>query len=130
MTAAGKRAAVHAAIAAGALALVGVMYAELASLWVAGQTVQRAGPGPAAAAPAVSPQLRWRLPAAMAAGGFVLVLLGEWALSRWRAPVAPAAEPAGRDFDREAEEKIQQLLREAEGRPDTKTGGPAGPAAP
>ena len=49
-----------------------------------------------------------------AAAGFVLVFLFEGLASLWRKPAAPAAAPAKRDFDKEAEAKIQAMLKEAE----------------
>jgi hypothetical protein len=113
MTAERKRTLVHAALAAGALALVGVMFAELAGMWVIGQSVPRDGPPVSTPPPDVSATLKWRLPVAMAVAGFALVVFGEWFLSLWKRPAAPAETPK-RDFDKEAEAKIQQMLKAAE----------------
>ena len=129
MTAARKRSLIHATLAAAALAGVGAMYAELAGLWVAGQPVPRDGPPTTTPPPDVSALLRWRLPAAMAAVGFLIVLLGEGLAALWKKPAPPAA-PAGRDFDREAEAKIQQMLKEGEPKPGPAGGVPTDPGAP
>jgi hypothetical protein len=118
------RIVIHAFMAAGALALVGMMFAELASLWVSGREVPREGL-PAAEPVQIGSEVRWRLPLAMAAMGFVLVIVGEGLWSLWRkSPVQPA--PAPRDFDREAEAKIQAMLRDTEP-PSSSPPGPAGP---
>jgi hypothetical protein len=114
MSAERKRTLTHAVLAAAALAVVGTMLAELAGMWALGQTVPRDGPPPTTPPPDYTGSLRWRLPLAMAAAGFVLVLAGEWLTSRWWKPKAAAAEPEKRDFDREAEAKIQAMLKEAE----------------
>ena len=113
MTAERRRTLVHATLAAGALALIGVMYAELAGMWVAGQSVERNGPPVSTPGPDIAGAIKWRLPAAMAVAGFLLVLGGESLTSLWRKPAA-AAEPPKRDFDKEAEAKIQQMLKESQ----------------
>jgi hypothetical protein len=117
MTAGRKRMLIHAAMAAFVLAVIGMMMAELAGLWLTGQTVERkaasASTPPASTSPPdVAVLLRWRLPVAMALAGFLLVMAGESLSSAWKKPATPP--PEKRDFDKEAEAKIQLMLKGAE----------------
>lgn len=129
MSAERKRTLIHATMAAVVLAVVGMMYAELATIWAGGQSVSRDGQPITTEPPDVAGKLRWRLPVAMGLAGFAFVTVGETLRSAWGPPAA--AKPAvNRDFDREAEAKIQQLLKEAEA--NTTTGDPTerGASAP
>jgi nitroreductase len=89
-----KRTLVHAVMAAAALTVVGMMYVELAELWSLSQDVPRNGPPPSLSSPDVTDALRWRLPAAMAATGFFLVVIGEGIGSLWRKPLSAEEKPS------------------------------------
>jgi hypothetical protein len=113
------RVLVHGLMAAAALAVVGGMYARLAGMWLSARPTPRAVPvagGDPRPADGLPDEVAWRLPAAMAGCGFLLVVLGEGLLSLWR-PAAPTPKPTPATPEADAEALLQQLLREAEANP-------------
>ncbi len=101
---------VHGGLAAGVLAVVGYLFAQIAGMWVASQA--DAGRG-AADTGALVDLLAWRLPFSMAAIGFALVALGEGLKSLWKAPPKREPEPAM------TEAEMLRLLGEQETLPET-----------
>lgn len=99
-----KRILLHGGLTAGVLALVGVMFAELAGIWLTGN-----------ATPTTSEQvgasLRYRVPLMMAFWGFVFVLVCELVVWKVRGskPVKPAAPPPD-----DTEKLLNELLAQAE----------------
>lgn len=109
-----QRIVAHGLMAAAALAVIGVMYAQLAGMWVGAHAAARTSPPDG---DAVTAALTWRLPLLMAAAGFLFVLAGEGLLALWRPPAPPhAPKPTP---DQEAEALLQKLLKEAEQNPAT-----------
>jgi len=103
-------------LSAGALAIVGYGYAELAGMWLAAQTPLRTTPdGVVAAAPqeAVADSLQYRVPAMMALWGFVFVALGEVVLHRVRSRRAALVPPAIPQPD-PAELLMKQMMLDAQ----------------
>jgi hypothetical protein len=109
----GKTILVHGGLAAGALAVVGYFFSQVAGMWVASQTDNGRGPADTGA---LVDTLAWRLPFTMAAIGFALVALGEGLKSLWKSPPK-------REEPTLAEAEMQRLLGEQETLPDT--GAPA-----
>jgi hypothetical protein len=103
-----KRILVHGALTAGVLALIGMMFAELAGLWVLANTNRTGAGGPNGRLP---PELRYRVPATLGVAGFLFVAAGELVMYRLRrnAPAAKAAPPAD-----EVEKLLNDLLAKAE----------------
>src|SRR5947207_14685039 len=83
-----KRILLNGFLAAGALAVVGYGYAELASIFLVAKSPQRPMSEAPVAAPAnadpMAESLRYRVPAMMALWGFLFVAAGEGALHWWR----------------------------------------------
>jgi chromate transport protein ChrA len=104
---------IHGGLAAGALAVVGYLYAQLAGMWVATQSETGRG---ATDTGAIVSTLAWRLPFTMAAIGFALVAIGEGLKSLWKSPPK-------REEPTLAEAEMQRLLGEQETLPET--GAPA-----
>jgi len=139
MSALMRRILLHGGLTALLLAVVGVMLAQLASIWLVGSpgTGQRftaefsatagggaagkpegvasgtAQAGPHAADEAVIGELRWRMPVFMAVWGFAFVAVGELVLWRWRNRRRPPTTEDSPSSD-ETEKLLEQLLRQAE----------------
>jgi len=105
------------------------MFAELASMWLAGESSARPGPGPAVETrsgdPDLASKLRVRIPLLMAVWGFAFVAVGELVLHliRSRKPTPPPTPPRQPD---DAEKLLEQLLAEVEAKaklPTTQTAG-------
>lgn len=91
------------------LAVIGYLFAQLASMWYVSESGGRENVG----VQEMSETLQWRLPLTMAAWGFGLVALFEGVLSLWRTPVAPPTISTPPAVD-ETEQLLLQLLEEAE----------------
>jgi hypothetical protein len=104
-----KRILLNGGFAAGILALVGVLFAELAGMWVAGS----ARPGATDLNPPLNEALRYRIPLTMAAAGFLFVALSELLLWYVRGEKKPLTKTAERQPD-EAEKLLNELLAQAE----------------
>jgi hypothetical protein len=105
-----KRILVHGGFTAGVLALVGLLFAELAGIWTAGNAGK---PTSADLNPPLADSLRYRVPLTMAAGGFLFVAVCElvaWRVRGSKKPVAKTAEPPPDD----AETLLNELLAQAE----------------
>ena len=106
-----KRILLNGGFAAGILALVGVLFAQLAGMWVVGS----ARPGAPDLNPPLEDSLRYRVPLTMAAAGFLFVALSELVLWAVRGEKKPLTKPAERQPD-EAEKLLNELLAQAEAR--------------
>ena len=106
-----KRVLLNGAFTAGILALVGLLFAQLAGMWVAGS----ARPGTTDINPPLNDSLRYRVPLTMAAAGFLFVLFGELAMFAIRGEKKPLTKTAERPQD-EAEKLLNELLAQAEAR--------------
>jgi len=103
-----RRILLHGGLTAGLLAVVGLLFAEMAGMWVG--TGATTTPASAELNPAVGPAIRYRVPLMMAFWGFVFVAAGELVLSRFRRPAPPKpAEPPD-----ETEKLLNELLAQAE----------------
>jgi hypothetical protein len=113
-----RRIAIHGALTAALLGVVGVVFAEVASIWLASSGTPRASGGPTVlpdnSNDAVVASLRSRVPLFMAVWGFGFVAVGELALHLWRSR-KPAAPPCPPQPD-EAEKLLEELLAQAEAR--------------
>jgi hypothetical protein len=105
-----KRILIHGALTAAILALVGLLFAELASLW----TTSRAGrPASAELNPPLPASFRYRVPLTLALGGFLFVAVGELVLRRIRGDKpAASAKPSSPQDD--VEKLLNELLAQAE----------------
>ena len=100
-----RRILLHGGLTAVVLALVGMVFAEMAGIWLAGNAA-RSG----AAADPVPDSLRTRVPLMMAAWGFVFVLMCELVVWRVRGTKPPPAPEPPDD----AEALLNELLAQAE----------------
>lgn len=104
-------------IVAGALAVIGMLFGQLAEIWLSSQSTPRLGPmlddEVVAKATADAPGMSWRVPLAMAFWGFVLVVAFEMMAGFWRKPVVTSTTNRPLSTDA-AELAVQQFLREAE----------------
>lgn len=111
-----RRIALHGGLTALLLSVIGFMFAELASIWLAASPGIRTATGDPVAAPdsngAMTNMLRNRLPLLMAVWGFLFIAVGELALYFWRGEKKPKAAPL-RQPD-ETEKRLAELLRQAE----------------
>ena len=111
-----KRILVNGLLTAGALAVVGVGYAELAGIWIVTKTpVRKSLDAPVASDPpadALASSLQYRVPAMMAMWGFLFVAAGEGVLYWWRGnrPAQPPKEPK----PDAAEVLLEQILAQVE----------------
>jgi hypothetical protein len=108
-----KRILVHGGLTAAVLALVGVLFAELAGIWTAGGAGR---PGSVDLNPQPPEALRYRIPLTMALAGFLFVAVGE--LIKWRvrgnAPPASAAMKSPAPQPDDAEKLLNELLAQSE----------------
>jgi hypothetical protein len=116
------RIAKHGGLVAAGLWIFGVMFGQLAGLWVDSQAPVRNGP--ILSGEPIDPKLksegelfaesvRWRVPFAMAGWGFLFVAAFELMAGMWRRPEPPQTPVDPQQANAE-EELIQQLLRDAE----------------
>jgi hypothetical protein len=105
-----RRIAIHGGITAIILGIIGLMMAELASIWIV-----VAIPGKAAAKgnPVDLSQLRQRLPLFMGVAGFLFVAVGELVLYRVRKNRIPQTPPTPTQVD-QTEKLLQELLAKEE----------------
>jgi hypothetical protein len=112
-----RRIAIHGGLTALLLGLVGFVFAELASIWLASSPGTRAATGEPVVVGeddgGVAAALRARVPLLMAVWGFVFITLGELALYLWRgeSPRPAAAAPTP---EADAEQLLEELLTKAE----------------
>lgn len=100
-----RRILLHGGLTAVVLALVGVVFAEMAGVWLAGNAARAGGaPDP------VGDSLRTRVPLMMAVWGFVFVLVCELVIWRVRG-TKPTTPPEPPD---DAEKLLNELLAQAE----------------
>jgi hypothetical protein len=104
-----KRILLNGGFAATILAFVGVLFAELAGMWVAG-SARSSSPDLNAQ---LNDALRYRVPLTMAAAGFLFVAVSELVLWAVRGEKKPLIKPAERPQD-EAEKLLNELLEQAE----------------
>lgn len=116
------RIAKHGGLVAAGLWIFGILFGQLAGLWVDSQAPVRSGPiltGEPVDLQArtegalVAESIRWRMPFAMAGWGFLLVAAFELLASLWRRPEVPLT-PVDPNQANAEEELMQQLLHEAE----------------
>lgn len=116
------RIAKHGGLVAAGLWIFGVLFGQLAGLWVDSQAPARNGPiltgepvepNAKSEGELFAESVRWRVPFAMAGWGFLLVAGFELLASLWRRPEVPLI-PVDPDQANAEEELMQQLLREAE----------------
>lgn len=109
------RIALHGGLTAFALGIIGIMYAELASIWLAGSPgirTQTGAPIPTTDTDgSVAAELRARVPLTMAVLGFAFVAIGEILLHLWRRRRKPPAAPAPVD---DAERLLEEILSQVE----------------
>ena len=103
-----RRILLHGGLTAGLLGVVGLLFAEMAGMWVGAR--EATAPASADLNPPVGPAIRYRVPLMMAFWGFVFVAAGELVLSRFRkpAPAKPAPPPD------DTEKLLNELLAQAE----------------
>lgn len=116
------RIAKHGGLVAAGLWIFGILFGQLAGLWMDAQAPVRNGPIQAGDTVEVNAQsegelfaenVRWRVPFAMAGWGFLLVAGFELLAGIWRRPEVPLT-PVDPDRANAEEELMQQLLRDAE----------------
>lgn len=116
------RIAKHGGLAAAGLVIFGLLFGQLAEMWIDSQAPVRSGPiligedAHTSASTEVASKaegIRWRMPLAMAGWGFVLVAAYELLTSLWRRPEVPLT-PVDPNQANAEEELIQQILRDAE----------------
>ncbi|MCS6864868.1 MAG: hypothetical protein RMJ56_05750 [Gemmataceae bacterium] len=107
-----KRIALHGTITALILALLGLVFAEMAQWWM---TVATDRPGSADLHFPMADELRSTMPLRLAVAGFAFIVLAElslYALGRYK-PVKPALSSPPAD---DAEKLLNELLAQAEAR--------------
>lgn len=105
-----KRILLNGGFAAGILALVGVLFAQLAGMWVAGS----ARPGAPDLNPPLEESLRYRVPLTMAGAGFLFVAVSELLLWYVRGEKKPLTKKTAEVQPDEAEKLLNELLAQAE----------------
>ena len=111
------------------LAALGWVMAEGAGMWLAGQTVGRSG-APYDSGSDVAGTLRTRLPFAMAAWGFGIVLVFELVLSLWRGGKPPAPKPVATPSEDSVEKMLNELLAQTEAAQAARAANPAATPVP
>jgi len=106
-----KRILIHGLLTAGILALVGMMFAEIAGMWMTANT-GGVRPGSEDLNPPVEEKLRYRIPLTMAIGGFLFIAVAEIIAERIRRR-RPPAQPTQPQPD-ETERLLNELLAQAE----------------
>jgi hypothetical protein len=115
-----KRILLHGGMTAALLAGLGLLFAELAGMWMSGSTSRS---GSVEQSQATSEALRYRVPLMMAFWGFVFVVGCELVLSRFRKPIPkPQKQPD------DAEKLLNELLAQAEAKMAQEAGQKAGGA--
>ncbi len=111
-----RRILLHGGLTAGVLALVGVLFAELAGLWLTGNATRSTSPNDP-----VAESLRVRVPLTMAFWGFVFVLVCELVIWRVRGgrPALNTTPPPD-----DTEKLLNELLAQAEAKMATETESP------
>ena len=104
-----KRIIIHGGLTAGVLTLIGLMFAEMAGIWTAGNIGK---PNSDDLNPPITDSLRYRVPLTLAGAGFLFVAVGELIGSRLRQKKL-AAQPAPPQPD-DAEKLLNELLAQAE----------------
>jgi hypothetical protein len=115
-----RRIAIHGGLTVVVLGIIGMMLAELVTIWMSATFSQRSpvkGTGPDTTA------MRRRLPLFMAGSGFAIVAVGEVALFFWRKNRVPVSVQRTSDT---TEKLLEELLAQAE----SKTSNPQGSVAP
>ena len=116
------RIAKHGGLVAAGLWIFGILFGQLAGLWVDSQAPVRNGPilsgehvepNAQSEGELFAESVRWRVPFAMAGWGFLLVAGFELLIGIWRRPEVPLT-PVDPNQANAEEELMQQLLREAE----------------
>lgn len=111
-----RRIAIHGAMTAIVLAIIGFMLAELASMWLAGSPGVRMTNGEPIAATdadgAIADTLRSRLPLFLAAWGFAFVAVGEIVLHWWRRGRRKTTPQVAKPD--EAERLLEEILSQVE----------------
>ncbi len=113
-----RRIAIHGGLTAIVLGVVGLMLAEMASIWTAAALAT--GPRGATIDQSSMNVLRWRVPLTMAAMGFVFVALGEVLLAAFgkgrKVVLLPAPPPPD-----STERLLEELLAQAEAKASHRT---------
>ena len=113
-----KRIALHGLLTAFILGVLGVVFAELASIWMASAAPARTAPvgGRAAGAEGLPAAVRTRVPLTMAAFGFAFVAVGELLLYAVRGdkPVPVKKVVADGASPDTAERLLEELLQQAD----------------
>lgn len=122
MTSTLRRIAIHGGMAAIVLGIIGLMFAELATMWM---TVSLTGRGSAKTVPPDTSAMRQRLPVIMALAGFAFVTVGELALYRLRKNRLPPLAPAP-----PAPDSTERLLEELLSKAEANSNGPENAVAP
>ncbi len=108
-----RRILLHGGLTAGALALIGMMFAELAGLWLTGSaTRSSADPDEE-----INTSLRSRVPLTMALWGFGFVAVSELVIWRVRGNRPATSQQTGPQTEQsqdEAEKLLNELLTQAE----------------
>ncbi|HEY1186339.1 MAG TPA: hypothetical protein VGE74_01720 [Gemmata sp.] len=125
-----RRILLHGGLTALVLALIGMLFAELANIWLVGNAPRSAA---GEATDPVGATLRTRVPVVLAGWGFVFVMVGEIVIWRVRGARPTAPKPADLSPD-DAEKLLNELLAQAEAkmaaeaaRPATEQGTPGVP---
>lgn len=120
-----RRIAIHGGLTALLLGLVGFLFAELASIWLAGSPGTRAATGGPIATTdddGVTATLRARVPLLMAVWGFAFIAIGEVAIYLWRGE-RPRSAPVPVSTEADAEHLLEELLAKAEAAAPPETAG-------
>jgi hypothetical protein len=107
-----KRILMNGGLTAGVLALVGLLFAELATLWATSTTGR---PSSATLNPQLPDSVYYRVPLTLALGGFLFVAVGELVLRRLRRnKPAAAGVKSGPSQQDDVEKLLNELLAQAE----------------
>ena len=112
-----KKIALHAVLTALVLAAIGVMFTQLASMWLASSAPPRAAPVESSAPPPTDPvdkAIRYRVPLTMAGFGFAFVVATELLVYAVRGEKKPPAPPPASPQEDTAEKLLEELLKQAD----------------